>query len=493
MAPQRLIFKHEKAPEQMPPSDSQEKPKPAPKSYGSIYDVFKSAQAGEAVPASAVRVSVPRFKPVEEYPRDEKGRILDPVFKRPMSAYQIACAREWYNKLPAVYRMEHDPVPEAMPEKLALPAGKELFLFGGANNGKGVLDHLSAQYKDSKMNFFQGQTLAEMVVQAKSLEGKYSKEQLAGSTAAIMVDPDIFFDQTSYEKMEGDLKELCKILKGLGLKVAVSGAPQIDDYFYEGKDGPKSRNEQRNNYLRTAGPRDKRSKFNEAIRQMQMSGGDIDKVLECDIPLQHFLLGVNLHPDYRKNGSYLNDNGLDMVARIFADGINRMNGAKVAPAKPKEGGPASAGNDEAEARGADAAKEPNFDAPGFSPTAERNPRERMERLIRVVRLLREGKMVDQPREVLNQAVRDIEWAKREGIDPTEVETLEKNLKEEMPKLLLRFAEAKVADLTREGHQPDSLEVYEAIIAVEEAEKAGADKEKIAALKKAIQGAKEKLA
>jgi hypothetical protein len=488
IAPKRLIYKNEKPAEQ-PSSDDKEKPKAAPKSYGNIYDVFKSLQKGEAVPASAMRVSVPRFKSVDEYPRNAKGQILDPVFGRVMNAYQLHCAREWYDKLPAVYKMEHDPVPDAMPEKLAIPADKELFLFGGANNGKGAFDQLSGQYKDNKMNFLQGQTLAEMIEQAKTLQTKYGKEKLAGSTAAIMVDPDIFFDGTSAEKIDADLKELCKTLKGLGLKVAVAGAPQIEDYFY-GEGGPKNKDEQRANYKKTEVPREKRSKFNETIRKIQMSGGDIDKVFETDVPLQHFLMGTNLHPDYRKTGSYLNDNGLNMVARIFADGINRLNSAVVAPGKVKEGEVVEAG---AQKPVGDGGKKPNFDVPKVSPTGEKNPRERVERLIKVLQMLREGKMVDQPREVVNQAARDIEWAKQEGIDPAQVEELEKNLKVEMPKLLLRFAEAKVDALSKEGRHPDALEIYEAIVAVEEAEKVGVDKEKIATMKKKIQEVKERVA
>jgi len=76
--------------------------------------------------------------------------------------------------------------------------------------------------------------------------------------------------------------------------------------------------------------------------------------------------------------------------------------------------------------------------------------------------------------------------KDQGVDPAQIDLLEKDLQLEMPKVLLQYAESRVKNLSYAMAKPSAYEVHQVILAIEEAEKAGADKEKTAELKKEME-------
>lgn len=459
-APQRRVWM---APER--PMDDAQRMK-------QVVEIFTSP---EIAPAKMIRPSAPHLKTVDEYPKDAEGHIMHPFLNRRLSDAEIAQQREWDKKLPAIYRMDHDVPPEEMPSKLELPPGKELYVFGGEHNAKGVVDKMSNAYPANKMNFYPGQSLDEMVTKAKALGDQVPKEQLKGATATVMVDPDVFFGDKDAKSMEAALKELCKTLKDYGMQVTVSTAPPIGDYFYD-KGGPADFGAQKADWKKTEAARDKRSVFNELVRKLYLGKESVDKVLEADVGFSFYKDSSRIHPDYRSNNAYLNGAGLDLAAKIFAAGINKANGVESVPGVAPKIVPTVVSNPDVT---------PIDYVPEFSADIPETVTARLEKLVQIVKELREGKADEKPSEEIAKIKNEIQWAKDQGVEVEQIAQLDQDFQKEIPKVLLKFAEARLKTFSDAYVKPSAYEVHQAILAIEEAEKAGADKEKVVELKKAV--------
>lgn len=493
LSPKRLVFKggetsgYESEPKPKVPQTEVAKPaNETPKKPGNVFDVFDTFKTGERVPASSIRLSPPYFKSVDEYEKNAKGEILSPWSGLPMTPYALFCAREADAKYPAIYKIKHDVPPDTMPAKLELPAGKELFVFGGPHNGRGVADRVAGEYKNTKLNFYSGNTLEEMLAQAKGLSGM-PKDKLDGSTATIMVDPEVFFGDKDAKTLGNTLTELCKTLKDYGMKVTVSTAAPIGGYF-DDKGGLTTKESQMSGWKKTEAARDKRSYFNEAIRKLFLAKNGVDKVLETDMAFQDYQDSARMHPDYINktgNASHMSAEAFDLAARIWASGINAVNGA--APADRSKDKPRKQVGTVSESI------EINADIPAKKPLAKTenfSGKERLNNLIQVLKDMADGKFPDKPRDFKDKALADLEWAKTQEIDVGTIEKLEKDLKTEMPKLLVKIAEQYVQVLKDSPTKPTEYNTSLAIAAIDEAEKAGVDKEKIVSLKKAVREAVE---
>lgn len=473
-AAKRSVFKAgPEAPKDAAPEKGKEQKKEGPKD---ILQALATIGTNEVLSPKELRMSAPCFRTPDQYPRDAEGHILSMVTGRRMTDAEIKRDWEFYDKLPAIYKIKHDVPPDTMPEKLDLPKGKELFVIGGEHHAGKVADKLSAQYKDTKVNFMQGQTLGDMVKAAQGMGDKFPKEKLAGSTVTLMVDPDIFFTEQSAKDMENQLGELVKILKGYGLNVAFATAAPIGDYYYE-QGGPTSQFEQLKDWKKTDAARDKRSAFNECVRKLFLNKGGVDRVMETDMAFEFYKAHGRIHPEYRDKNAYLNGNGIDLAARIFAQGINVANGGPANPGNgvvPKEGG---GGKIEAPAVIVESAKPLNV--PPINPPVElaEGPKLRMESLVRTIAAMRDGTLTAKPNEVIEKALRDIQWAKDQGIDVAQIEAVEKDLKKELPKFLITFAEARVDQILKTKPKPTEYNLAQTIIAVDDAQKALNEAEK----------------
>ena len=473
-AAKRSIFKAgPEAPKEGAPEKGKEPKKEGPKD---ILQALATIGTNEVLSPRELRVSAPCFRTPDQYPRDAEGHILSMVTGRRMTDAEIKRDWEFYEKLPALYKIKHDVPPDAMPEKLDIPKGKEVFVIGGEHHAGKVAEKLSGQYKDTKVNYLQGQTLNDMVKAAQDMGDKFSKEILAGSTVTMMVDPDIFFTEQSDKEMEAQLNQLVKILKGYGLNVAFATAAPIGDYFYE-QGGPTSKFEQMKDWKKTYAARDKRSSFNEAIRKLFLNKAGVDRVIETDMSLEFYKEPTRIHPEYRGNNAYLNDNGIDMAARIFAQGINVANGGPSNPGsgvKPKEGGGSKV---EAPAVIVESARPLNL--PPINPPVElaEGPKLRMESLVRTIAAMRDGTLTAKPNEVIEKALRDIQWAKDHGVDVADIEAVEKDMKRELPKFLITFAEARVTEILKTKPKPTEYNLAQTIIAIDDAQKALNEAEK----------------
>lgn len=474
LLPKRSVFKAgPEAPKEGAPEKGKAEKKEGPKD---ILQALATIGTNEVLSPKELRMSAPCFRTPDQYPRDAEGHILSMVTGKRMTDAEIKRDWEFYDKLPAIYKIKHDVPPDTMPEKLDIPKGKEVFVIGGEHHAGKVAEKLSSQYKDTKVNFMQAQSLGDMIKAAQDMEGKYPKEKLAGSTVTLMVDPDIFFTEQTAKDMENQLSQLVKILKGYGLNVAFATATPIGDYYYE-QGGPGSKFEQMKDWKKTDAARDKRSAFNEAVRKLFLNKGGVDRVMEADMSFGFYKEHTRLHPEYRSKNAYLNDNGIDLAARIFAQGINVVNGGQANPGNgviPKEGGGSKI---EAPAVIVESAKPLNV--PPINPPVElaEGPKLRMENLVRTIAAMRDGTLTAKPNEVIEKALRDIQWAKDQGVDVAQIEAVEKDMKRELPKFLVTFAEGRVAEILKAQLKPTEYNLSQTIIAVDDAQKALNEAEK----------------